>query len=184
MFGPFKSSKICLTLWDWRKLVRIRWVWERLSVASCAQLGKGSQLYQGKDLGRGKEAHYFMRMLFCLNVCACTKCIQCPQRPEEGFGSSETGIADGYLLPRRCWEPNPGLLQEQPMCLMAEPSLQPQPCRELTGCSETKVPPPIAPRVLEQPVEGGCRHDVFRSWEYHTRRKGFLCYLRRLRSII
>ena len=41
----------------------------------------------------------------------------CPWRPEEGVRSTGTGIADGYGVPRRYREPNPGPLQEQQVFL-------------------------------------------------------------------
>ncbi|XP_041911063.1 cystatin-like 1 [Arvicola amphibius] len=37
----------------------------------------------------------------------------CLQRPEEGIGSPETGVAGGCELPCGFWEPNFGRLQEQ-----------------------------------------------------------------------
>lgn len=36
-----------------------------------------------------------------------------------------TGVTEGCEPPRECWESNPGLLQEQQMLLMAEPTLWP-----------------------------------------------------------
>jgi hypothetical protein len=49
-------------------------------------------------------------MVFCLHVCL-----------YEGIGSHVTGVKDKY----ECWELNLGPLEEQPVLLTAEPSLQP-----------------------------------------------------------
>jgi hypothetical protein len=45
--------------------------------------------------------------------------------PEEGIRSPEIGIADGCEQPQGCWELNLGPLEEQPVSLTAEQSLQP-----------------------------------------------------------
>ena len=34
-------------------------------------------------------------------------------------------VTDGCQLPHKCWEQNPGPLQQQPVLLTTEPSLQP-----------------------------------------------------------
>ena len=52
---------------------------------------------------------------------------RCPQRPGMGSRSSGTGVLDVGELPCGCWELNPGPLQEQPVLVPAEPSLQPSP---------------------------------------------------------
>ena len=54
-------------------------------------------------------------LAFCLHVYLC-----------EGFGSSGMGVTDSCELPYGCWELNPGPLEEQPVLLTNEPSLQPQ----------------------------------------------------------
>jgi hypothetical protein len=51
---------------------------------------------------------------FCLHVCLCA-----------GVGSPTTGVADSCEPPYECWESIPGPLQEQPVLLTTEPSLQP-----------------------------------------------------------
>ena len=43
----------------------------------------------------------------------------------EGAESPETVIADSYEPPCGCWEMNTGPLEEQPVLLTTEPSLQP-----------------------------------------------------------
>ena len=43
-------------------------------------------------------------------------------RPKEGMGSFGTEFIDGYELPGKCWELNPGPLQKQ-MLLPTKPSL-------------------------------------------------------------
>jgi hypothetical protein len=45
----------------------------------------------------------------------------CLWKPEEGIGSSRTGVTDGYELPCGSWELNPGSLEEQTVLLTAEP---------------------------------------------------------------
>lgn len=42
---------------------------------------------------------------------------------EEGGGSPETGVTGGCELLCRCCEPNLDPMQEQPMLLIADPSL-------------------------------------------------------------
>jgi hypothetical protein len=53
-------------------------------------------------------------LVFCLLVCPC-----------EGVRSPGTGIIDSYVLTFGCWDLNLGPLEEQPVLLSAEPSLQP-----------------------------------------------------------
>lgn len=51
-------------------------------------------------------------------------CLQeCPLKPEEGTRSFGTGVRDSSKLPLRCWELNSHLLEEQPVSLTAESSL-------------------------------------------------------------
>jgi hypothetical protein len=45
--------------------------------------------------------------------------------PEEGVVSSRTGVIDDSKLPCGCRESNLGPLEEQPVLLTTEPSLQP-----------------------------------------------------------
>ena len=59
-----------------------------------------------------------------LLVCMCTTCMQYPRRPEEDIGSLETGVPGGGELPRGCWGLDLGHLEEQPLLLTTEPSLQ------------------------------------------------------------
>jgi hypothetical protein len=49
----------------------------------------------------------------------------CLQRPEEDAGSSGTGVMNGCDPPCGCQEWNSGPLEEQPVLLTSEPSLQP-----------------------------------------------------------
>jgi hypothetical protein len=53
-------------------------------------------------------------------------CARCLQKSEEGVRSTGTGVTDGCKLPSGCWELNLRPLEEQPLFLTAEPSLQPQ----------------------------------------------------------
>lgn len=47
-------------------------------------------------------------------------------RGQRGIGSCETGVTEGFELPRGCWESKSRLLGQQGMLLTAaEPSLQP-----------------------------------------------------------
>jgi hypothetical protein len=46
------------------------------------------------------------------------------QRPEEVTECPGTKVTDGCELPGGCWQSNPGPLQEQPVLVTAEPSLQ------------------------------------------------------------
>lgn len=51
-------------------------------------------------------------LVFCLYVCLC-----------ESDGSPGTGVINSYDQPCRCWELNAGLVEEQPVLLITEPSL-------------------------------------------------------------
>ena len=46
-------------------------------------------------------------------------------RPEGDTGSPRAGVAEGCEILQECWESNPSLLQEQPVSLTIELSLQP-----------------------------------------------------------
>jgi hypothetical protein len=45
-----------------------------------------------------------------------------------------TGVTDGYEPSCGCWEPNPCSLEEQPMLLTSEQSLQPQKMLKTPSC--------------------------------------------------
>ena len=47
-----------------------------------------------------------------------------PRRPEERVRSQGTRVTGGCELPCGCWELNLGPLEEQPVFLTSEPSLQ------------------------------------------------------------
>jgi hypothetical protein len=49
---------------------------------------------------------------------------RCLWRPEEGIRSLGTGVTDGCELSCEFWESNLGPLEEQPVLLTLEPSLQ------------------------------------------------------------
>ena len=57
-------------------------------------------------------------------LCLDTMCAWCAWRPEEGAGSFGTGVTDDGEPPCGCWMPNLGPLEEQPVLLTSEPSLQ------------------------------------------------------------
>lgn len=50
--------------------------------------------------------------MFCLQSHA-----RCPWKPEEGVGSSVTGVMDGCEVPCECWDSNPSPLEGQPSAL-------------------------------------------------------------------
>ena len=56
-----------------------------------------------------------------MHVCAPLTCLV---RPEGGDRSPGTGVTDSCEPPRGCWELNPGPLEEQPVLLTDELSLQ------------------------------------------------------------
>lgn len=60
---------------------------------------------------------------FCLRVCLCTTCFQCPQRPQEGDTTPRTGVPDGCKPPSECWEVSHALCKS--ITYSIEPSLQP-----------------------------------------------------------
>lgn len=51
--------------------------------------------------------------------------MQYPQKTEEGVDSPGTGVPDGRELPCGCWDLNLDPLQEKPVLVTAETSLQP-----------------------------------------------------------
>lgn len=51
----------------------------------------------------------------------------CLGRPEEGRDSSELELQADVSAPGGCWEPNLGLVEEEQVLLVAEPSRQPPP---------------------------------------------------------
>jgi len=73
-------------------------------------------------------------MYVCMHVCmyVCYGCFAylylmctwCPQRPEEGIGVPRATVTDGYKPPCGCWESNLSPLEEQPVLLTFELSLQ------------------------------------------------------------
>lgn len=58
-----------------------------------------------------------------MHVCMCTTNLQCRKKLEEVIESSGTGVYSCELL-CGCCEPNLGLLEEQPVILSIESSLQ------------------------------------------------------------
>lgn len=64
--------------------------------------------------------------VFCLQVCLCTTCTSDVHTGQKRVSDpSRPGVTEGCELPCGCWELNPGPLQEQPVLLATEPSLQP-----------------------------------------------------------
>lgn len=51
-------------------------------------------------------------------------CASCPWRPKEDVRSPGTGVTDSHEPSWGCWESNPDPLEEQPVFLTTEPSLQ------------------------------------------------------------
>ena len=60
----------------------------------------------------------------CMSVSHIRAC-PVPSEASEGHQIPGTGVIDGCETPCGCWELNLGPLQEQPVLLTAEPSLQP-----------------------------------------------------------
>ena len=61
----------------------------------------------------------------CLHACLCTMYAPGAHRVQkEGVRSPGTGITDGCEPPHGCWKLNLGPLEEQPVFLTSEPSLQ------------------------------------------------------------
>lgn len=69
---------------------------------------------------------------FAYMLCAPWIYVWCLQRPEKGVESPGTGVIVGCEPPLGCWELNLGLLEEQPVLLIAEPS--PAPNRMFFSC--------------------------------------------------
>ena len=55
----------------------------------------------------------------------CNTCTQCPWKPGRSVGSPRTGVTDGCEPPCGCWESYLGPVEEQPVSLVTEQSLQP-----------------------------------------------------------
>ena len=77
--------------------------------------------------------------MFYLHVCLCTTCV-----PKESIRYPGTGVRDGCGPPCGHWEANPGPLEEQPVPLTTEPSLQP-----LSFTSKDCGEDAISPRILK-----------------------------------
>jgi hypothetical protein len=73
---------------------------------------------------------------------------------------SDIGVTNSCKLPCGCWELNPGPLEEQPVLLTTEPSLQP----EATFSIPTKI---VGLAVLISPTSR--RHVKFQALEFTTR---------------
>ena len=54
--------------------------------------------------------------MFCLHVCLCATCMQCPWKSEEG--ALGTQVIGGLELPRGCWVSDAGPLKEQLVLLI------------------------------------------------------------------
>lgn len=65
-----------------------------------------------------------MCLSVCLHVCSCTTCVQCLRRPDKGVRSLGTGILSGLVLLYGFWDSNLDSLEEQPVFLTAEPSVE------------------------------------------------------------
>ena len=61
----------------------------------------------------------------CMHVCAPYVCCAC-RGQKESAGSLGTGVTDGCEPPCACWELTLGSLEEQPVLLTTESSLQSQ----------------------------------------------------------
>jgi hypothetical protein len=72
--------------------------------------------------------YYFYFIFMCLSVLsACVHAYHMgtvPTEAREGIWSFGTGVTDGCEPPCECWELNLSLLDEQPVLLTTEPSLQ------------------------------------------------------------
>lgn len=55
----------------------------------------------------------------------------CPLRSAEDAEAPKTGVTDGYEASRERWEPNPSLLQEQPVLFSIETPIQSPRCYKL-----------------------------------------------------
>lgn len=67
-----------------------------------------------------------MYIYFCACLSLCATHVQCQESLEDSVRSPGTRVTNGCEMPCRCWEPNPGSLQDQQVLLNSEPSLQPQ----------------------------------------------------------
>lgn len=78
--------------------------------------------FMNEILGMNVLPAFYMHLCMCtVYTCTCTLVLQ---RPEEGIGSLDIGITGGSELPCVCWKLNLGVLQEQPLVLISESSLQ------------------------------------------------------------
>lgn len=60
-----------------------------------------------------------------LHVCMCIVCVQYMWVPRRRPGLLELVMSNyGFELPRKCWKPNPGLLDKKQVFLTAETSFQ------------------------------------------------------------
>jgi hypothetical protein len=71
------------------------------------------------------HTHTHVQGLLPAHICKLHVCTA-QQKPEEGVLSSGTGVTGGCELPHVCCDSNSGPLEEQPVLLITEPSLQSQ----------------------------------------------------------
>jgi hypothetical protein len=71
------------------------------------------------------ECFYYLKVTMCLSVCFCTTCVQEPLEVWRGVRSPGPRVTDSCGPPCGCWDPIPGSLEEQPVLLTSELSLQP-----------------------------------------------------------
>ena len=73
-----------------------------------------------------KETSYYFYEYGLGFLCLYTICLQSPQKLEASITSSKTGVTDGCVIPCGCSESDLSLLlEEQPVLVTTEPSLQP-----------------------------------------------------------
>jgi hypothetical protein len=92
---------------------------------------RNSWTIRDNEFPRKQHKDFFKVILFCLSYfyfmyrSALFACMNVPNAwSEEHTGSPGTGVVDNCELPCGCWELNPGVLQEQPVFLTTESSLQ------------------------------------------------------------
>jgi hypothetical protein len=59
----------------------------------------------------------------CMSMCHV--CVQCPWGLKGGIRSPGTRVTDDFEAPYGFWDSNQGPLEEQPVLITTEPSLQP-----------------------------------------------------------
>jgi hypothetical protein len=120
LFVCFEAEFLCVPQLSWNLFCRPGWLRTQRSVCLCLPSARI----------KGKCHHTWLEHIVCLFICfkislfilcVCAQCC-CLQKHQKGPSDP---ITDGCEPPCNVWELNSGPLEERPVFLTTEPSLQP-----------------------------------------------------------